>query len=174
VWGATAEELRLDYPCDRHLPHHDQALFRAVDVDAPAPVLFRWLCQLRVAPYSYDWVDNLGRPSPRELIPGLDQLEVGQRVMTVFRLVEFQRDRHLTAVLVGRSRRMFGEVAITYLTLPLDARRSRLLVKLLVAYASRITGAAMRLLFPPGDLVMMRKQLLTLKQLAEDRGDGAG
>ncbi|MCX5731216.1 MAG: hypothetical protein NTY18_07665 [Deltaproteobacteria bacterium] len=29
-----------------------------VTVAAPATVLFRWLCQLRVAPYSYDRLDD--------------------------------------------------------------------------------------------------------------------
>ena len=48
-WGSTAAERALAFPCDRHLPVHDDALFRAIDVDVPAPLLFRWLCQLRLA-----------------------------------------------------------------------------------------------------------------------------
>src|SRR5262249_6937940 len=67
TWGSTPAERRMQFPCDRHLPACDDALFRAVSVAAPAPLLFRWLCQLRVAPYSYDWLDNFGRRSPRQL-----------------------------------------------------------------------------------------------------------
>src|ERR1043165_6990385 len=84
TWGTTAAERALPFPCDRWVTQADEPLFRGVDVDAPAPVLFRWLCQLRVAPYSYDWIDNFGRRSPRELVPGLDALAVGQPVMTFF------------------------------------------------------------------------------------------
>ena len=78
-WGSTAAERAEPFPCDRLLADPDAAMFRAVDVEAPAAVSFRWLCQLRAAPYSYDKLDNLGRRSPQALTPGLDELEVGQR-----------------------------------------------------------------------------------------------
>jgi hypothetical protein len=149
------------------------ALYRAVTVDAPPALLFRWLCQLRAAPYSYDWLDNLGRRSPRRLTPGLDRLQVGQRVMTVFRLAAFEPDRHITAVL-DRPTNLFGGIAVTYLIVPQAAGRCRLVVKLAVAYPRTPIGTAMRALLPAGDLVMMRKQLLTLKELAErDAANGA-
>jgi hypothetical protein len=166
-WGATSAERARRQPCDRFLPEADDALYRAVDIAAPPGVAFRWLCQLRVAPYSYDWIDNLGRQSPRVLTPGLDQLVIGQRVMGIFRLVDFKRDRHLTVVADSERAAVFlGELAITY-ALTSVRRRSRLVVKLLVRYPRGLLGAAMRNTLPLADLVMMRKQLLTLKQLAE-------
>jgi hypothetical protein len=167
TWGSTPAERAAPFPCDRHLPGADQACFRAVDVDAPASVAFRWLCQLREAPYSYDVIDNLGRRSPRELTPGLDQPAVGQRFMTIFKLVEFEPDRHLTLVL-DRASRAFGDIAVTYLVEPKGPSRSRFVVKLAIRH--RGTGPAQALrsaLLPWLDLVMMRKQLLTLRDLAE-------
>src|SRR6185369_11959475 len=89
TWGSTAAERAMSLPCDRYLDPPEQVLHRALDVDAPADVVFRWLCQLRVAPYSYDWIDNFGRTSPRTLTPGLERLAVGQTCMTMFELVEF-------------------------------------------------------------------------------------
>jgi hypothetical protein len=176
-WGVTEAERGLPFPCDGLCPSPDVALFRGVPVAAPARVLFRWLCQLRVAPYSYDWLDNGGRRSPPTLTPGLDALARGQRIMTIFRLVEFEPDRSLT--IVNRTRdgasQVFGEVWVSYLIGPGDGGQCRLLAKLLVRYPRTLTGAVLRRVLPLGDLVMMRRQLLNLKALAErDAGIASG
>ncbi|HWE71060.1 MAG TPA: hypothetical protein VG205_11880 [Acidimicrobiales bacterium] len=183
-WGSSEEERTAAYPCDVLIDNPDRVLFRAVDVAAPADLVFRWVCQLRAAPYSYDWIDNLGRPSPRQLTPGLDQLEVGQRVATIFRLAGFEPGRSIT---FDTHSWLFGRVAMTYRAVPGESdagaragadagadaggtaasRRCRLVVKLLVAWPSGWRGPTMRALLPGGDLVMMRRQLLNLKALAE-------
>ena len=157
----------MPFPCDPHLPGADDACFRAVTVNAPAPVVFRWLCQLQLAPYSYDWVDNWGRQSPQELVPGAEDLEVGQPVLSIFKLVDFEPDRHLTLVLV-RARPVFGDVALSYVLVPEDADRCRLVVKLLVNHPGpAVLRPLVRWVGPLGDLVMMRRQLLNFKRLAE-------
>jgi hypothetical protein len=119
-WGSTEAERAEPFPCDRHLESADQAMFRAIEVDAPQEVVFRWLCQLRAAPYSYDKLDNSYR-----------------------------------ADAIGDG-------------------RSRIVVKLLVAYPRRAYGPLLRLVLPPGDLVMMLRQLLNLKGLAERTAAGHG
>jgi hypothetical protein len=162
-WGSTPEERALIFPCDRHLTRVDDVLYRGVTVAAAAPVVFRWLCQLRVAPYSYDWIDNFGRTSPRQLVPGLDRLGVGQHFMTFFELVEFEQGRHLT-VLSAAS--ILGRFAVTYLVRVAGHDRCRLVVKLVAAYPPAL-GPALQRLFATADWIMMRKQLLTLKELAE-------
>jgi hypothetical protein len=169
TWGTSREERGMPFPCDRLVSAPDAAYFRGVDVEAPPAVVFRWLGQLKVAPYSYDWIDNFGRRSPTELTPGLDQLAVGQRFMTGFELADFEWDRHLTLVARPSFGRVFGleALAITYLVLPCAAARSRLVVKILVRHAAGPVGLLAAWLLPWGDLVMMRKQLLTLKGLAE-------
>jgi hypothetical protein len=164
TWGSSADEREAGYPCDGLIDGPHEVMFRAVDVAAPAGVVFRWLCQLRVAPYSYDWIDNFGRRSPRHVVPGLDQLEVGQKFMTMFRLVSSESGRSIT---LDSQTAQFGRVALTYRADPIDDGRSRLVAKLMWAPPSGLHGCALRRLLPAGDLVMMRKQLLTLKALAE-------
>ena len=167
-WRTSAAELRAPLPCDELLVPPDDRWFRAVTVQAPAPEVFRWLCQLRQAPYSYDWLDNGFRRSPRALTPGLDDLAIGQRVMGIFRLAGFAHDDHITIETDdARARRVFGKVVATYAVRAQGPGETRLLVKLLVRYPRSPLGGLVRRVLPLGDLIMMRKQLLTLRALAE-------
>jgi hypothetical protein len=169
TWGTVERERRLSYPCDNLVADPDSALFRGVTVNASTAILFRWLCQMRVAPYSYDWIDHRGRQSPRELTPGLEDLAPGQEVMEIFTLESFERDRHLTIRLKPRSGALktFGDIAVSYLVVPVTEDSCRLLVKLTAKHPPGIWGRAIGSLLPWGDLIMMRRQLLNLKQLAE-------
>lgn len=168
TWGTQEAERRLPFPCDRHVEQAEAAYFRGITVRASSATLFRWLCQMRAAPYSYDWIDNGGRRSPRTLTPGLEHLAVGQSVMRIFTLVDFARDRHLTLrIKYGTGAfGLFGDLAITYLIVPESPERCRLLVKIVVRYPRGLTGALMRWGLPWGDLVMMRRQLLNFRRLA--------
>jgi hypothetical protein len=169
TWGSTQAERELPFPCDRYVSAPDEAIYRAIDVEAPPPVVFRRLCQLRAAPYSYDLLDNFGRRSPRTLTPGLEKLAVGQRVMSIFELVEFETDRQITLRL--RRGRFLRDLAVTYLVVP-AGDGSRLLVKLVPVYRGGPLGSLVGSLLPWGDLAMMRKQLLNLKRLAEESWAG--
>ena len=61
----------------------------------------------------------------------------------------------------------FGHIAGTYQLAATDASHSRLVAKLMLDPPRGLLGALMRHLLPAGDFIMMRKQLLTLKFLAE-------
>jgi len=164
VWGATPDERQRAYPADE-LVEDPVLMTRAVSVAAPPEVTWRWLCQLAVAPYSYDWIDNRGRRSPRELTPGADRLEVGQSMVLIFRLTSFEDGHHWTGLTNPRGERLFGPIGVTYAAEP-DGTGSRIVCRMSAAGDSaarkvKTYGLAW------GDLVMMRKQLLTLKRLAE-------
>jgi hypothetical protein len=161
-WGATAAERESRQPCDELAPDPRAICHRAVSIEAPPSLAFRWLCQLRKAPYSYDLLDNGGRRSPVRLTPGADELAIGQRFMRIFELVSFDYGSQLTL----RS----GGTVVTY-GLRQEEAGTRLLVRVRFAPDSRLLGALAPLLVA-GDLVMMRKQLITLKRLAErDAGE---
>jgi len=155
-WGATAAERAMPLPCDGLAGGPHVTCHRAISVAAPVAVMFRRLCQLRVAPYSYDLLDNFGRRSPIELTPGLDVLRPGQRFMRIFELVSFGETSFTL-----RAARTF----VTYAVLP-EGDGSRILVRVLFQSGTGL-GRALAQLLIAGDLVMMRKQLLTLRDLAE-------
>ncbi len=164
-WNTTPEEAVAAYPCDEFSEAPYQSLTRAVDVDAPPALVFRWLCQLRAAPYSYDLIDNWGRRSPRELTPGLDQLALGQSLI-VATVASFVRDEHITGRATPAAERLFGLMALTYQVNPRGAG-SRLIGRLNVRPPRRVWEQTRYALLVWGDLIMMRKQLLTFKALAE-------
>jgi len=158
AWGATPAEVLADHPADALVGRGARAMTRAVDVAAPPAVTWRWVCQLAVAPYSYDLVDNLGRRSPRTLTPGAGELRLGQRMAVVFEVVELDPPRSWTGLAQGWC-------AATYAVTPRPGG-SRLVARMSVTADSVATRARAHAL-AWGDLVMMRKQLLTLRDLAE-------
>lgn len=153
TWGARPAERSASLPCDALCPRAGVQADRAISIDAPPPIVFAWLCQLRVAPYSYDIIDNFGRRSPRCRDPELVHLEAGQRFMTLFVLQSFIDDEQITL----RAK----AVAVTYAVRP-EGAGTRLHARVLFA-GPRVYGRLLAL----ADVVMMRKQLLTLRALAE-------
>lgn len=156
-WGVTDAEMSQRYPCDDLV--HDPAwqAWRGVTVEAPPERVWPWIVQIRLAPYSYDRIDNLGRPSPREL-RGLPEPKVGEPFTAVGgrpmgTIVAVEPGVHLTAKIWG--------IHMSYLLVGAD-RSTRLLLKLASG-----SGRAAGPMFALGDLVMARKQLLNLKDLAE-------
>ncbi|MBZ5735613.1 hypothetical protein K8Z61_14040 [Nocardioides sp. TRM66260-LWL] len=158
-WGVSEAETRARYGCDVLVgPRPALAAWRGVDVAAPSDVVWRRLVQLRLAPYSYDWIDNLGRRSPRALHHLADP-RVGEPFMACAGrplgvVVAVEPGRELTGTLLGSH--------LSYRVEPVDAHRARLLMKIVM---ERPRWAAPALAV--GDLVMARKQLLTLAALAE-------
>ncbi len=144
-----------------------ERLTRAIDVDAPPGAVWPWLGQLREAPYSYDWLDNWGRRSPRAVNHALGEIAAGQPILSIFEVVAVTPDREFTAAIHRDGpRKLFGDVATTYTVAPRGADGSRIVVRLVIAQRSgplALANAGLAV----GDLVMMRKQLRTLKQLAE-------
>lgn len=194
VWGATADEASRRYPADDVVAARAPGrpllrMTRAVTADAPPETCWRWLCQLAVAPYSYDLVDNLGRPSPRTLTPGADRLVPGQRMVKVYELLEVDEGRSWTGVTTTAGSLPFGPLAATYAAEPVvggdasgdgsgDARgtRTRLVCRMTLPGGGPLVRAKASAL-AWGDVPMVRKQLRTLAAYAGSGGaasDGEG
>jgi hypothetical protein len=156
-WGVTDAEVALHYPCDDAVPAPVLQAWRGVTVHAGPDVVWPWVAQIRLAPYSYDWIDNLGRRSPRRL-QGLADPRPGEPFTTaatrrIGRVLTVEPGRHVT----GR----IAFTVISYVLVPHDDA-TRLLMKIVATRFSLLAP-----FLSVGDLVMARRQLLNLKHLAE-------
>ena len=127
---STEEDRKLIFLCDKFSAINSrsiQTLYRAIDISCNKEKIFRWLLQMKVAPYSYDLIDNLGRISPKELTPGLENVQLGQKFMFVFTLIDFIQDEEICLKLnTSRiSRTLLGECLISYRIIgsPDDSKR---------------------------------------------------
>jgi hypothetical protein len=159
-WGVTREETARRYPCDDLVPDPVLQAWRGVTVHAAPHRVWPWVAQVRLAPYSYDWIDNLGRRSPRDL-KGLPEPVVGESFTAAFggrsfgRILSVEPNEHLTGTIMG--------AFMSYVLVPLeDGQQTRLLLKVVTA-GGRVTAP----LLAVGDLIMARRQLLNLAALAE-------
>ncbi len=163
-WGVSDAETSRAYPCDEFVPAPTLRAWRGVQVAAPPEAVWPWVAQVRLAPYSYDWIDNRGRRSPREL-RGLPEPRVGERFTAVGgralgRIVSVEPGKQLTGTIMG--------AYMSYVLVPQDQGATRLLLKVVMRTTPvRAVGLSV------GDLFMARRQLLNLKRLAERHG-GAG
>ena len=157
-WGVTDAEVARRYPCDELVPSPVLELWRGISIHASPAQVWPWLCQVRLAPYSYDWLDNLGQRSPRHLrglpdpVPGEPFTCIGSR-FAVGQVLSVRHEEHLTARILN--------AVMSYVLVP-AGDGSRLLLKI-VQERDRWFAPVLAV----GDWPMARRQLKNFKALAE-------
>src|SRR5690348_2635704 len=104
-WGVTGSEVLRPYPCDAFVAAPTLKAWRGVHIEACAEAVWPWLGQVRLAPYSYDWIDKLGRRSP-QVLAGLPEPQPGGHFTTAAgrqlgQIVSVEPGRQLTGTIVG-------------------------------------------------------------------------
>jgi hypothetical protein len=82
-WGATDEELGRPYPGADLIPGGTRSATMAVTIDAPPSSVWPWLVQMgadRAGWYSWDRLDNWGRPSAERIHPEWQEIAVGDHL----------------------------------------------------------------------------------------------
>ena len=140
-WGATDEEVARVLPGDNLVARPTFNATRAITIAAPPSLVWPWLLQVgvtRAGWYSYDLLDNLGRPSARTIIPDLQDLKVRD-------VVPMSPDGHagprVLAIEPGYSM-IWGtpeEVTWTWLLEPIGESTTRLLTRIRIRYAGFIS-----------------------------------
>ena len=91
TWGATPEEASCTFPGDELVPDPDGGATMATALPAPPEKVWPWLVQMgggRGGWYSWDWVDNGGKPSADRIVPEWQSLEVGTAAQGPGKLVD--------------------------------------------------------------------------------------
>ena len=149
----------------------DQPMFsatRSISIDAAPANVFPWLRQIgfgRAGWYSYDLIDNLGRRSATTIVAEWQDVEEGDAVPggPIEFIATAVVPNEAFCLLVDRPRVKFS-LAFELTDEPGGTRLvSRARARLDMPAGSLIAKA----LLEPGDGVMVRKQLLGIKQRAE-------
>ncbi len=70
-------------------------LIRSINIKAPIDDVFVWLSQFRVAPYSYDFLDNEFHASPNFIIKNLPPLRENTHFLLAFHIVSFVNNSYI-------------------------------------------------------------------------------
>jgi hypothetical protein len=169
-WGATVEEAARPMPGDDLVDRPTFNATRAATIAAGPEHIWPWLLQIginRAGWYSYDWLDNLGRPSATEIIPELQRLEVGDLIPISpngkYGLKVWNFKPHEWMVWVDDQ----GHTSWLWLLDQIDQTSTRLITRIRMQYQWLRPTIAFDLLVEFGDVVMMRKCMLGIKERAE-------
>jgi hypothetical protein len=168
TWGSTDAEVATAMPGDEVVGRPSFNATRAVSIVAPPECIYPWLIQMgvgRAGWYSYDLLDNLGRTSARRIIPELQNLAPGD-------IVPMSPDRKhgMTVHSMNAPHSMvWGEPGSTTWAWQLDETDSgstRLVTRVRSRYQWFSPSIAFSALLEFGDIWMMRRMLLNLRQRA--------
>jgi hypothetical protein len=197
-WGATEAELRATFPGGDLIPAAKRGGTMAVTIDASPEMVWAWLVQMgcdRAGWYSWDRLDNGGRPSADRVHPEWQRVEIGDRWASSrggrswFEVAALDPERFLglraPLYLDGRAfdpagprPRFYSDSLWGFALTELPGAGTRLLVS---GYASShpraLTAIGDFLFWEPAHWIMQTRQLTNLKRRAErtttHSGDGA-
>ncbi len=169
TWGATPEEVSRAMPGDELVPKPTFNATRAITIGAAPERIWPWLVQAglgRGGWYSYDILDNLGRPSARRIIPELQNLTVGDIVPMSpdgKHGIQVQRMDPPLSMVWGAP----GNNSWAWQLEPIGDGSTRLVSRIRARYRWFSPAILFSALVEFGDIWMMRKMLLNLRQRAE-------
>ena len=186
--GATFAERRATLPGDEILLRARSRSTMAVTIDLPPSEVWPWLVQMgcdRAGFYSWDRLDNGGRPSASRIHPEWQTLAVGDRVLCTpdgrfwFDVERLESERVLvlrSSIDLGRRQpfdtseprpRFFADGIWEFVLAELPEGKTRLVVRSFGIARPRLLGAVNLVFWDPAHVVMQTRQLRNLKRLVE-------
>lgn len=187
-WGSTDEEVGAPSPGAELIPGGKRGSTMAVTIDALPSDVWPWLLQMgcdRAGFYSWDRLDNAGRPSAEEIHAEWQSLAIGQRIASTpngahwFEVAAFEPERFLAlrACFTRGARqydskdgrpRSYSDTLWTFQLHPLPSERTRLVVTTYGATAGMGMTTLLNYAFwEPAHCIMQARQFTNLKRRAE-------
>lgn len=168
-WGATPAEVGRTMPGDDLIPAPTMVATRGITIEAPVEEVWPWLVQMggytRAGWYSYDRFDNAGTPSGDRIVPELQDLEVGDVMLTSERGGFTVRRIDPGRSIVLEIDHDGSQITSVPLLAPLPGGRTRLVFRVRARFRPKHWPFALAL--DIGDYLFMRKQLHEIKKRAE-------
>ncbi len=188
-WRATHKERREKLPGDELVPDSRGSSTHAITIQAKALEIWPWLVQMgcdRAGFYSYDRLDNAGRPSSECIVPELQRITVGDILPSRpgspngFEILRMEPPRMLLlgaylqipgfSNLSWNGPRPRGYIRSTWLFLLREnPNETRLVVRARAIVRPWWLGIIVNSVMSPAHVVMQRKQLLNLRRRVETK-----
>jgi hypothetical protein len=170
TWGAASEEAKEPLPGDDVVQNPHFLATRAITISAPPAEVWKWIIQIgsaRAGWYSLDSIDNAGVPSSTKILPEFQNIATDDFIpftpdqkngMWVKDYQEFE-------YILWWDKKGQG----TWLWYLKDAGsgQTRLMTRLKTRYDFKFPWVVYYLFYDFGDIVMMRKCMLGIKERSE-------
>ncbi len=179
-WGATDQELAMVLPGDDIVARPNMDSTRAITINASPEDIWPWLVQLgkgRGGLYSYDWLDIafkvLDKPSSETILQehqGIkegDVIPIGRDDSTADDFYVHQVERNHALVIGANDPAFRHRVSWAMALIHEGPDQTRLIMRVRGDVPMNPKGIVMYALLDPAAFVMLRKQMLNIKRLAE-------
>ena len=145
-------------------------LLRCIEVGANASDIFVWLKQLRIAPYSYDFIDNNGRKSPDYIIENLPPLKVNTHYLLAFHIFGFEENSFIACRFcepINPPLHLYMKGLFIEYRIAEEGTRTKLWCKIKGYFNTDISSKGFYFIFSVVNKIMMTRQLKNIKKLSE-------
>jgi hypothetical protein len=169
-WGAIDDEVKCSMPGDDIVQKPNFVATRAVLIEAPRTEVWKWILQIgsgRAGFYSIDFIDNANVPSSRDILPKYQRIE--QDYFIPFTPNQkngmWVEDYREPEYILWWDRKRNGTWG--WFLRQTEAGNTRLITRLRTKYDFSFPWIIYYILYDCGDIIMMSKCMLGIKERAE-------
>ncbi len=169
-WGATDADVAAQQPGDDIVKSPAFNATRAITIQALPEDIWPWIVQIgnkRAGWYSYDWFDNLGKPSAKEILPQYQRPQRGDLIPMSpnGKIGVWIKDFAVNEWMLWWN----PDETVTWLWSlePKNNGQTRLITRVRMRYTWFSPIIVFNIFIDIGDIIMMRKCMLGVRERAE-------